>query len=151
MAIYRINQMNTLRGLLLGAVLFCGALSSVTAQQQFQGFCARVKMEIAQELTFERIGFEATLEVTNNDGVDPLTEFSAELIFIDPSVDPSDPAYDASDRFFVQPPVLENINRIDGQGVIVPPKWLWCAGLSYPRPIPVAPTRAVKCSAWVVA
>src|SRR5437016_10754393 len=31
-----------------------------SAQQQFQGLCARVKIQILQELTLERIGFEAT-------------------------------------------------------------------------------------------
>ena len=31
-----------------------------------------------------RIGFEATLKVTNNDGADPITNFSAALTFRDP-------------------------------------------------------------------
>src|SRR3954466_5242162 len=50
---------------LLIAALFGSALR---AQQQFQGVCANVKIEIQQELAFERIGFEATLEITNNLG-----------------------------------------------------------------------------------
>lgn len=94
----------------------------LNAQQQFNGFCARVKIAIQQELTLERIGFEATLEVTNNDALDSLTEFSAELEFIDPSKEPGDEGYDAADLFFVQPPVLTNVNRIDGQGVVGPTK-----------------------------
>ncbi len=94
--------------------------TGLAAQQQFQGVCARVRIVIEQELTIERIGFEATLEVTNNDGADPLTEFMAELTFADPSHDPAAPEYDAAGKFFVQPPVFENINRIDGQGIIGP-------------------------------
>ncbi|GAA5115396.1 hypothetical protein JIN84_20475 [Luteolibacter yonseiensis] len=87
------------------------------AQQQFQGLCSRVKIAIAQELTVERIGFEATLEVTNNDGADPITDFSAKLTFRDPVT-----GNDASNLFFVQPPTFENINRIDGTGVVEPTK-----------------------------
>ena len=96
--------------------------ASATAQEHLEGLCARVKIEIEQELALERIGFEATLEVTNNDGEDPLTEFSARLFFMDPSKDPLDPEHDATSLFFVQPPTLENINRIDGNGVIGPTK-----------------------------
>lgn len=95
-------------------------LSASLQAQGLDGVCARVRMEIPQELTLERIGFEATLEVTNNDGEDPLTEFSARLVFIDPSKDPTDPEYDASSLFFVQPPQLENVNSVEGSGVIGP-------------------------------
>lgn len=95
---------------------------SLNAQERLAGICAKVKMAIPQELALERIGFEATLEVTNNDGEDPLTEFSARLVFIDPTKSPGEPGYDASDLFFVQPPTLADINRIDGAGVIGPAK-----------------------------
>lgn len=91
--------------------------SRLAAQQQFQGICSQVKIVIAQELTVERIGFEATLEVTNNDGADPVTDLSAQLTFRDPET-----GADAADLFFVQPPTFENINRIDGTGVIEPTK-----------------------------
>jgi len=87
------------------------------AQQQFQGVCSQVKILIAQELTVERIGFEATLEITNNDGADPVTDLSAQLTFRDAAT-----GEDASHLFFVQPPTFENINRIDGTGIIQPTK-----------------------------
>ena len=50
---------------------------SAHAAQEFQGLCAIVKMEIQQELTLERIGFLATLEITNNEGDANITDFSA--------------------------------------------------------------------------
>ncbi len=93
------------------------AATALQAQQQFQGLCSRVKISIAQELTIERIGFEATLEVTNNDGADPVTDLSAQLTFRNPVT-----GEDAANLFFVQPPTFENINRIDGTGVIQPTK-----------------------------
>jgi hypothetical protein len=104
------------------AALIALAAGTLHGQAVPAGLCARVRIEIAQELTLERIGFEATLEVTNNDGEDPLTEFSARLFFRDPSRDPTDPLYNAGNMFFIQPPVLENINRIDGSGIIGPTK-----------------------------
>ena len=44
----------------LAACLSLLAGTSLHAQQQFQGLCSRVKIAIQQELTVERIGFEAT-------------------------------------------------------------------------------------------
>lgn len=96
-------------------LILSGLVPVVFAQQQFRGLCNRVKIEIAQELTTERIGFEAVLKVTNNDGEDPITNFSAALTFTD-----KETGEDASERFFVQPPDLSSINRIDGTGNISP-------------------------------
>ncbi|MDG2124707.1 MAG: hypothetical protein P8J87_13465 [Verrucomicrobiales bacterium] len=96
--------------------------SPVDAQQQQQGFCATVKVAILQELTLERIGFEATLEITNNDGQVPITDFLAELTFEDPELTTPDSPNDASDLFFVRQPILTDVNRVDGTGIIGPTK-----------------------------
>ena len=98
---------------------FAGALA-LPAQQQFQGLCARVKIEILQELTIERIGFEATLEVTNNDGEDPITDFFADLTFEKPPSETNASPQDAASLFFVRAPTRENINDVTGSGVIGP-------------------------------
>ncbi len=90
------------------------------AQQQFQGLCSRVKMVIEQELTLERIGFEAQLEVTNNDGEDPITDFFAELSFENPLYSTNGATHDASALFFVRAPTFERLNAVDGTGVIAP-------------------------------
>lgn len=104
------------RGLLALALLLPAA---GMAQQQFQGVCSRVKIEILQELSLERIGFLATLEVTNNDGVDSVTDFSAALTFTDPS-DGDGEENNAADWFFIRAPEMESINNINGQGIIAP-------------------------------
>lgn len=106
------------------AGVVCGLLCALPtwAQQQFQGVCANVKIEIQQELAFERIGFEATLEVGNNLGGDPITEFSAELTFVDPKDLVNGVPRDVSDRFFVQRPRLTDLTAVDGTGVIGPTK-----------------------------
>ncbi len=105
-------MLGTLGSLCLAAV--------ASAQQQYQGVCANVKIEILQELAFERIGFEATLEITNNAGGDPITDFSAALTFHDPKDLDNGQPRDVSDRFFVQRARLTDINSIDGAGVIGP-------------------------------
>ncbi len=97
--------------------LTLGLIAPLMGQKQFQGLCNRVKIEIAQELTTERIGFEAVLKVTNNDGEDPINRFSAALTFKDVLT-----GEDASNRFFVQPPEFSAINNIDGSGIIGPTK-----------------------------
>ncbi|MDP0500163.1 MAG: hypothetical protein Q7P63_08680 [Verrucomicrobiota bacterium JB022] len=113
----------------------CGALLALLllapaarAQQQFQGWCAQVRIEILQELTTERVGFEATLEVTNNTGEDPITDFAAQLTFTYPD------GTDASDLFFVQAPEIENTNGIDGSGVIGPTKTAIVRWFIIPKP-----------------
>jgi len=90
--------------------------------QQYQGLCARVKIEILQELTLERVGFLATLEITNNEGDADITDFSAMLTFENPRLSAEGNPNDASALFFVQPPELEGIDAIDGTGIIPPTK-----------------------------
>jgi beta propeller repeat protein len=102
-----------LLALLLGPAMVLG-------QQQQQGLCANVKIVIQQQLTLERIGFDARLEVSNNDGTDPLTDFSAALTFENPALTTNSTPNDASSLFFVQTPTFENINSVNGDGVIAP-------------------------------
>src|SRR5688572_21858829 len=94
----------------LALLVWIAGTLALPAQQQFQGLCARVKIEILQELTIERIGFEATLEVTNNDGEDPITDFFADLTFEKPPSETNATPLDASSLFFVRAPTRENIN-----------------------------------------
>src|SRR5271157_2302988 len=103
---------------LLAATLLWPALG--LGQEQFQGVCSQVKIVIDQTLTTERIGFDARLEVSNNDGTDPLTDFSAALTFENPLLSTNGSPNDASSLFFVQTPTFENINSVNGDGVIAP-------------------------------
>ena len=85
-----------------GLLLALLAPIQASAQQQFQGLCARVKIVIAQQLTLERIGFDAQLEISNNDGSDPITDFSATLTFENPLLSTNGTVNDASSLFFVR-------------------------------------------------
>ncbi len=106
----------------------------VSAQQQFQGLCARVKIEILQELAIERVGFEATLEVVNNDGEDPITDFSAALTFERPATATAPALEDAASLFFVRAPQLDNINDINGAGIIGPTRKAVVKWFIIPKP-----------------
>jgi beta propeller repeat protein len=94
--------------------------AEIFAQQQQQGVCAQVKIVIQQELTLERIGFDASLEVSNNDGTDPITDFSADLTFSNPLLSTNGVVDDSSSLFFVQAPTFESVNSVAGDGVIAP-------------------------------
>ena len=112
----RARRAHAVRAALLLAWLPVVAL----AQQQQQGVCTRVKVLIRQELTLERMGFEATLEITNNDGENPITDFSAALTFENPDLSDSNYVHDASSMFFVRSPELEGISDVAGNGIIPP-------------------------------
>ncbi|HSH09284.1 MAG TPA: hypothetical protein VK995_02780, partial [Oceanipulchritudo sp.] len=108
--------------------------TAAIAQQQFQGTCARVRIEILQTLTTERIGFEATLEITNNQSEDALTNFAAELTFENSLLSSAEGVNDSSDMFFVRQPTLTNINRIDGSGIIAPTQTAIVRWFIIPKP-----------------
>lgn len=102
---------------LVGAALLA---SPVWAQEQYAGLCAQIKIVISQRLTLERVGYQATLSITDNDGTDPITGFAANLTFENPFLSTNGVPNDSSSLFFVQPPTLQNISAVDGTGVIQP-------------------------------
>src|SRR5580698_8203362 len=113
------GKMNRLRTFLL--VLLILVMSGVgRAQEQNQGLCAQIKMSISQDLTLERIGFLATLQITDNDPTDPITGFAANLTFENPLFSTNGVVNDSSGMFFVQPPTLQNVTAVDGTGIIAP-------------------------------
>ncbi|HEU4401581.1 MAG TPA: hypothetical protein VFT43_05700, partial [Candidatus Polarisedimenticolia bacterium] len=95
----------------LGLVL---AFDVAPAQAQPASICARVKIEIQQRLTFERVAFDARLVVTNNLTDQPLDGFGVTL-----NITTLD-GRDANDLFFVKVNSLENISGIDGSGSVAP-------------------------------
>lgn len=84
--------------------------------------CARVKIEIKQELTLERQGFDAEMAIHNTlEGVN-LTDVAVTVKFMDENglavIASSDPnSTDA--RFFIRIASQENIDNVSGTGVVV--------------------------------
>jgi beta propeller repeat protein len=111
-------KLKTMAGL-AGFVALLLAMTA-SAQEQQQGVCAPVRMQILQQLTLERVGFMATLTITDNTGNNPITDFAANLTFENPLLSSNGTVNDSSSQFFVQPPTFQNIQDVSGNGVIQP-------------------------------
>lgn len=105
---------------MLVSLLFLLPVAESRAARQFDGLCAIVKIEIRQRLALERVGFLATLRITNNEIDASITDFSAQLTFEQKPTEPAGEYQEASSLFFVQPPKLEGIDGVDGTGIIGP-------------------------------
>lgn len=93
-------------------------LSAVEAQEieeakRLAGVCASVRIQISQEVTLTRTGFEASLEV-QNDQMIPLENISVSLrVNVNGNT-----TFEATSLFVFDDPVLESITSVDGNGTI---------------------------------
>ncbi|MGA1871875.1 MAG: Ig-like domain-containing protein [bacterium] len=76
-----------------------------------EGICARVKMEILQELTFERIAFDAMMKIHNESDI-PLSNIRVDIHLQNAQRE------DVSSLFFVRLVSKDNINAVDGTGTV---------------------------------
>ncbi len=85
--------------------------------------CARVKIEIKQELTLERQAFDAHLGLTNGISHVTLENVRVDVIFTDadgnPVVASSDPQ-NTDALFFIRLDSMENIDDVNGNGTVLP-------------------------------
>lgn len=77
-----------------------------------QTICAVVKLQIQQQATLEREGFDANLQISNNLPTQPLTNLKVQ-IFIKDSTGKS-----ADSSFFVKISSLTGTSAVDGTGVV---------------------------------
>jgi beta propeller repeat protein len=96
----------------IGAALVLAAGLAIPSAQAQTGICARVKIEILQQMTFERVAFDARLVVTNNLPDQALTDFRVNVNITDESGNP------VEDLFFVSLQRLQNIDSVDGAGTL---------------------------------
>lgn len=97
---------------MLAASLFliCGVLAGSPAQGA--PVCARVKIQILQQLALERLAFDAQLIITNSTPDQNLEGVSVNLQILDET------GADASALFFVKVLRLDKISAVDGTGSI---------------------------------
>jgi beta propeller repeat protein len=74
--------------------------------------CAKVKIEISQELTLERIAFDAKMVITNNMPEKDITGLEVDISILNTS------GGDAGSMFYIALPTLRNITGVDGNGVV---------------------------------
>lgn len=85
--------------------------------------CAQVKMVVAQELTLERQAFDAHMRINNGLDLVSVENVSVEVTFLDrngKTVRASKDVHDDRALFFIRLNSLENINGVNGEGVVPP-------------------------------
>jgi hypothetical protein len=109
----------------LGTVLLVHLLSTCllwcSAHAADDSLCARVKIEIKQELTLERQAFDAQMRITNGLSNITLQDVSVAVNFLDeerrPVLASSDPD-NTSALFFIRLSSMENISDVSGSGTV---------------------------------
>ena len=96
------------------------ASSSLSAQDT-ETVCAKVRIEIVQELGFERQAFDAKMRISNTLDTQAIEEVNINVLFEDEDGNPvlatSDPN-DLSADFFIRLDSLDGINDVSGAGVV---------------------------------
>lgn len=77
-----------------------------------QGICSKVSIEILQELTLERIAFDAKMVITNNVPDKDLTDIRVDVFIKDSSGNIK------NDIFFTKVSSKNNIASVDGSGIV---------------------------------
>jgi hypothetical protein len=122
-----------LRGGLLALAVVLMPLSS----QAQDTICAKVKIEIKQELTLERQAFDAEMKINNALENASLTDIGVTLRVTDDTGVPvtitNDPN-DLSAQFFMRVSAKENIQNVDGTGTVAPSSTATINWLIIPAP-----------------
>lgn len=85
--------------------------------------CAKVKIEIKQELTMERQGFDAMMKINNGLTTTSLDSVSVNVNFKDEAgnaVRASSDPNDTTASFFIRIDTMTGINNVSGTGVVAP-------------------------------
>ncbi len=103
---------------LVGILLFCGTMAHAQ-----DSVCAVVKIEIEQELTLERQAFDAEMRINNGLDDIPLEDVDISVIFEDEDgneVEATSDPNNTTASFFIRVAAMDQINSIDGAGVVAP-------------------------------
>lgn len=108
------------------SLFFVGLLLSITAPAQ-DSICARVRIEILQELTLERQAFEARMTIHNGLPETTLTDLSVNVTFADRngvSVRATSDANDTTALFFIRPQKDGELPGAVASGTTAKATWL---------------------------
>ncbi len=98
--------------IILSFALFC-LIAGAPGASSAQSACSKVSIEIMQELTLERIAFDAKMVITNNVPDKDLTNIRVDVTIQDASGNVK------NDIFFVKVSSTNNIGAVDGTGVVL--------------------------------
>lgn len=121
-AAHRARHFRSARLFVGGLLAMAGFLAAPGSVAQ-ETVCARVKIEIQQELTLERQAFDAQMKINNTTDTGVIENVSVEVKVTDENGTPvpitSDPN-DLSAKFFIRISNKENISAVDGTGTVGP-------------------------------
>jgi hypothetical protein len=107
----------------LGLCILLSVLFVFTTAQADEDLCARVKIEIIQELTMERQAFDAHMSINNGLTHIALEDIAVVVNFADESGQPvvatSDPN-NTEALFFIRVDSMDNVSDINGSGTVQP-------------------------------
>ncbi len=96
-------------------------LTMAAMQLKAETICAIVKIEIRQELSFERQAFDAKMVITNGLDIVSLENLNIDVLFEDidgnPVLASSDPN-NTNAKFFIRVDSMDGVNDVNGSGVI---------------------------------
>ncbi|ATG92568.1 hypothetical protein MKLM6_4410 (plasmid) [Methylomonas koyamae] len=101
--------------------LFWLAVSGVAAAEDT--FCAKVSIEIKQELTLERQAFDAHMRINNGVQGFPVENVRVDVKFADEDGNPVISSFDPDNtqaKFFIRQDSLSGIENVTGTGVVAP-------------------------------
>jgi hypothetical protein len=116
---------------MFGLVLAAGV---VQAQETV---CARVKIEIKQELTLERQAFDATMKINNSTDTGVIENVSVVVKVTEENGAPvaiTDDPNNVGAKFYVRVSQKQNISNVDGSGTVNPASTAIIDWLIIPRP-----------------
>jgi len=88
-----------------------------------EAVCARVKIEIQQELTFERQGFDAVMKINNNLDTVSIEDVLVNVHFEDSNgqgVEATSNTNDPDAAFFIRVDRMDGISDVTGSGRVLP-------------------------------
>lgn len=106
-----------------GVLLACVAFVAACACRAAESECARVKIEIRQELTLERQAFDAGMRINNGLTDIALAGVNVDVTFTDESGQPVVASSDPNNTealFFIRVDSMNNIADVSGAGTVAP-------------------------------
>jgi len=111
--------------------------ASIVLAHSQETICAKVKIEIKQELTLERQAFDAEMKINNALDGASLTEVDIDVVVMDETGTPVAVSFDpnsTSAKFFIRVASRDKIDDIDGNGSVAPKSTATVNWLLIPAP-----------------
>lgn len=102
---------------------FLTLLIAISAHAAYESICARVQIQIDQELTLERQAFDAHMRINNGLSTIALEDVNVDVLFYDEdgnSVLASSDPDNTEALFFIRLDSMENIDDVSGNGTVAP-------------------------------